>query len=274
VRTEDIAKFGQLYLQKGAWNGKQLLPAEWVAMATAKQTSNGSNPNSDWNQGYGFQFWRCRHNAYRGDGAFGQYCLVMPEQDGVVAITSGVKDMQAVLNVVWDKLLPALQSQELPVNSASSQELKGKLAHLEVRPAEGSAASPMASKVTNRKFVFSANEQKLENLALAFSDSGKTLTLTARMDSKDVAVPCGYHEWKKSRGPLFGGRLAQSPDEAMAGTFAWPRDDTCVLKLCAYETPFHIMLTMKFDGDQVTWDYETNVAFGAAKRPQLIGRAE
>jgi len=95
VRTEDIAKFGQLYLQKGRWNGKQLLPSDWVETATAKQASNGSNPKSDWNQGYGFQFWRCRHNAFRGDGAFGQYCLVMPDQDAVVAITSGVKDMQA-----------------------------------------------------------------------------------------------------------------------------------------------------------------------------------
>ena len=73
VRTEDIAKFGQLYLQHGSWQGKQLLPAEWVAMATARQTSNGSNPDSDWNQGYGFQFWRCRHGAFRGDGAFGQF---------------------------------------------------------------------------------------------------------------------------------------------------------------------------------------------------------
>ena len=72
------------------------------------QTSNGSNPKSDWDQGYGYQFWRCRHGAYRGDGAFGQYCVVMPEQDAVIAITSGVKDMQAVLNLVWDKLLPAM----------------------------------------------------------------------------------------------------------------------------------------------------------------------
>src|SRR5437773_2555584 len=143
VRTEDIAKFGQLYLQKGGWNGKQLLPTEWVAMATAKQTSNGSNPKSDWNQGYGFQFWRCRHNAFRGDGAFGQYCLLMPDQDAVVAITSGVKDMQAVLNVIWDKLLPALQSQTMPADSAASQELTHRLAHLEVRPAQGSATSPL-----------------------------------------------------------------------------------------------------------------------------------
>ena len=110
VRTEDIAKFGQLYLQKGKWDGRQLVPASWVEAATARQTSNGSNPKSDWDQGYGYQFWRCRHGAYRGDGAFGQYCIVLPEQDAVIAITAGVKDMQAVLNLVWDKLLPALKT--------------------------------------------------------------------------------------------------------------------------------------------------------------------
>src|SRR5262245_66617961 len=131
-------------------------------MATAKQTANGSNPKSDWNQGYGFQFWRCRHKAYRGDGAFGQYCLVMPEQDAVVASTSGVKDMQAVLNVIWDKLLPAMQPQALPLNTAANQQLKDKLARLEVRPAQGSATSPLAGKILNRKYVFPSNDQNLE----------------------------------------------------------------------------------------------------------------
>jgi len=58
---------------------------------------NGSNPESDWEQGYGFQFWRSRHDLWRGDGAFGQYCIVMPGHDAVIAITSGVGDMQAVL---------------------------------------------------------------------------------------------------------------------------------------------------------------------------------
>ncbi|OYV82345.1 MAG: serine hydrolase, partial [Planctomycetia bacterium 21-64-5] len=96
IRTEDIARFGQLLLQKGQWQGKQLVPAAWVEAATARQTSNGSNPASDWDQGYGYQFWRSRHGAYRGDGAFGQYCIVLPEQDAVIAITSGVKDMQSV----------------------------------------------------------------------------------------------------------------------------------------------------------------------------------
>src|SRR3989441_2870305 len=274
VRTEDIAKFGQLYLQKGRWNDKQLLPAETVAMATSKQTSNGSNPQSDWNQGYGFQFWRCRHNAYRGDGAFGQYCVIMPEQDAVVAITSGVKDMQAVLNVIWDKLLPALQPKKLKADTAASRKLKDRLARLEVRPAQGPMTSPVAGKILNHKFAFSDNDRKIESLSLSSSNSGKTLTITARMNGKEVTIPFGYQEWKKARAPLLGGRLAQFPDEPTAGTFAWPADDTCAIKLCACETPFQTTFTLKFEGDQMTLNSEANVAFGATKQSELTGRAE
>lgn len=132
IRTEDIAKFGQLYLQKGRWNGKQLVPAAWVEQATSKQVSNGSDPSRDWDQGYGFQFWRCRHGAYRGDGAFGQFCIVLPEQDAVIAITADTKDMQAELNVVWDKLLPAFHKDTLPANAAEVEQLKVVMSKLAV----------------------------------------------------------------------------------------------------------------------------------------------
>lgn len=130
LRTEDIAKFGQLYLQKGQWNGKQLLPTWWVEQATSKQVSNGSDPQSDWEQGYGFQFWRCRHGAYRGDGKNGQFCIVLPEQDAVVAITANTRNMQAVLNIVWDKLLPAFGDQPRAENPGEQATLKSLIATL------------------------------------------------------------------------------------------------------------------------------------------------
>ena len=133
IRTEDIAKFGQLYLQKGKWNGKQIVPAAWVELATSRQMSNGSDPSKDWDQGYGFQFWRCRHNAYRGAGARGQFCVVLPEQDAVIAITSDTSDLQGELNVVWDDLLPAFQSSALPENPAEWEKLKQSLTGLKVR---------------------------------------------------------------------------------------------------------------------------------------------
>src|SRR3954470_22684218 len=142
VRTEDIARFGPLCLQRGKWQGRQLIPAEWIALATSRQVSNGSNPKSDWEQGYGFQFWRCRYGAYRGDGAFGQYCLVLPELDAVIAITSGLKDMQAVLNLTWDKLLPAMKPGTLAADEDTAKKVAGALKGLTMRlpEAKGTAA--------------------------------------------------------------------------------------------------------------------------------------
>src|SRR5215813_6338000 len=133
ARTEEIARFGQLYLQKGMWDGRRLVPAAWVEAATALQTANGSSPNSDWDQGYGYQFWRCRHGAYRGDGAFGQFCIVLPEQDAVVAITAGVRDLQGVLNLAWGKLLPAMKPSPLAADEGAAKELAGTLKGLALR---------------------------------------------------------------------------------------------------------------------------------------------
>ncbi|MDB6154437.1 MAG: flp 1, partial [Chthoniobacteraceae bacterium] len=117
---------------KGNWNGKQLVPVSWVEQATAKQVSNGSDPTKDWDQGYGFQFWRCRHGAYRGDGANGQFCIVLPEEDAVIAITADTRDMQAELNVVWDKLLPAFHPAPLPANPDEVASLMQTFGGLEV----------------------------------------------------------------------------------------------------------------------------------------------
>ena len=143
ICTEDIAKFGQLYLQKGQWNGRQLLPAKWVEEATSKLVDNSKAPSgrtSDWQQGYGFQFWRCQHNCFRGDGRDGQICLVMPEQDAVIAITAQTGQMQTELDLVWSKLLPAFKSEPLPADAAEQEKLKQATASLTAHPAPAKKA--------------------------------------------------------------------------------------------------------------------------------------
>jgi CubicO group peptidase (beta-lactamase class C family) len=140
--TEDIAKFGQLYLQKGKWNGKQLIPEKWIEQATSKQVSNDQEGHSkigiDWVQGYGFQFWRCTHNAFRGDGANGQLCIVIPDKDAVMAITADTGNFQGEMNAIWDKLYPAFQSEALPENTAGVEKLKEAVTKLEAHPAKKS----------------------------------------------------------------------------------------------------------------------------------------
>jgi len=260
VRTEDIARFGQFCLQRGMWNGKQLLPAAWIDVATSRQVSNGSNPKSDWEQGYGFQFWRCRHGAYRGDGAFGQYCVVMPEQDMVIAITSGLKDMQAVLNLIWDRLLPGIQPGALPAEAAGVAALRDRLSGLKVRTAEGAATSP-ASKPG--KYVFPANDAKLESLEFAPN------AVTIKVNGVENRVACGYQEWTRGKADY-----AAYANEPAAASGAWAGEDTYIVKQVLYETPFYLTATLRFSGDEVSCALETNVGFGGTKKPAITGKRE
>jgi hypothetical protein len=237
-------------------------------MATSRQVSNGSNPTSDWDQGYGFQFWLCRNGAFRGDGAFGQYCVVLPEQDTVIAITSGVKDMQAVLNVIWEKLLPAMKPQPImpyPVG----KNLTEKLANLMVRPADGSETSPLATKILGRKFVFPANEQKLETITVTPNVDGKSVAVVVQSASARSEFIAGHRDWKQGLGSF--GTYTNAP---AAATFAWSAEDTLIIKQCFTETPFHVTHKFRLEGDQLFYEAQRNVGFGATKQPPLVGRAE
>ena len=138
--TEAVARLGQLYLQGGVWEGRRLLSAEWVEQATRPQVANGASDSalpssSDWAQGYGFQFWMSRH-GYRGDGAFGQFCVVLPEQDVVLAMTSETNDMQAVLDAAWTHLLPAFEGAGGDA-AAADAELEHRLTNLRLPFPEG-----------------------------------------------------------------------------------------------------------------------------------------
>ena len=115
-----MAKLGQFILQKGKWDGKQLLPSAWFDAATRKQIASLpagvkkedltiKPDDSDWLQGYGYQMWVCRNNAFRADGRDGQFILILPEKDAVIVTTANISDMQAELNLIWRYLLPAFR---------------------------------------------------------------------------------------------------------------------------------------------------------------------
>lgn len=262
IRTEDIARFGQLYLQEGEWQGRRLVPAEWIEAATSRQTSNGSAPESDWDQGYGYQFWRCRHGLYRGDGAFGQYCIVLQDQDAVVAITSGTRDMQGIMNLVWDKLLPALQPQKLKADRAGHARLTDALGRLTIRPQDGSGSAGGAA--LGQPFVFPANDEKLETVALEANGDGMTLVL--KSNGVEQRVACGNRAWEKARMTY-----AAFDNQPVAVSGAWTGKAVYTVKLCFYETPFIVTGRFQFGGDQLLYDAEYNVSFGPTKKPQLAG---
>ena len=141
LTTEDVAKFGQFYLQKGVWNGERLLNEEWIDQATSKQVDTRRDASSNWGEGYGFQFWRCHYNAYRGDGAYGQFCIVAPDYNTVIVITSDSSNTAAILDKSLDLILPAMGKEPLPENPDALEGLRQ--AEKELAPREGGVKSAL-----------------------------------------------------------------------------------------------------------------------------------
>ena len=266
IKTEDIARFGQMYLQKGMWQGKRVVPAAWIAEATSAHSDNSNTQtNPDWTVGYGYQFWRCQHDCYRGDGAFGQFCVVMPEQDAVLAIISGLRDMQAVLDKVWEHLLPAMQPEALPADPHAYGELSDKRAVLSLPLPNGRVLSPKAEQWSGKTYKLESNDLKLESVAITFGDDRSTLIV--RDESGEHALRIGYGAWLRGNTGLRG-----KADEPIAACGAWMAEDAYEVRVCSYESEFCLVYRFQFTSRELQLDVEPNVSWGAATVTKITGR--
>lgn len=87
--AEDMAKLGQLYLQRGKWNGQQLVSEYWIEISTARhlKTQNGT-------YGYGYQLWmEQRPGSFEYNGMLGQNVIIYPDMDMVLVTNAGNKEM-------------------------------------------------------------------------------------------------------------------------------------------------------------------------------------
>jgi hypothetical protein len=261
IRTEDLAAFGQLYLQKGLWGGEHVIPEEWVTQATSWQVPNGDPAEpSDWSQGYGFQFWQCRNGAYRGDGAFGQYCLVMPEQDAVLVMTGGLADMQVPLDLVWKHLLPALSGRDPLVLTT----LDTHLTDLRLTPQQGSATSPLAEAVCGRVYELPGGGE----LSLQDHQIAPVLRWQLGEVSRKLYVPFG--EWAAGATTPY-----DHSSSVVVASGAWTTVRTFVAMLWFYESPFSNTVSLDSDetGETVTLDIRQNVSFDDTRLEHAVGRA-
>src|SRR5215204_4028610 len=285
VTTEDIAKFGQLYLQKGIWKGKRIIPEKWVAEATSFQVDNaspnGKDENSDWQQGYGYQFWRCRHNLYRGDGAMGQYCVVMPEHDAVVAITSETANMQTIMDEVWTHILGGLKPSSLPANQQALSSLKQKLGSLTLLPATVIGTSPVVTSVSGKTFILDKNTLNASSVALTFTKDSCLFSL--KDETGEHTVRCGLHQWIKSETVMPGAppNLVYGPPKTptkakVAGSGIWKDPNTFEITLLYFETPHSDVVTCHFQNNSIEVGFKNSISMKSPNfqeaRPVLKGR--
>lgn len=264
IKTEDIAKFGQLYLLKGLWEGKRILTENWVDEATTSHISNGTAEDSDWAQGYCYQFWRCRNNAYRGDGAFGQYCVVMPEQDAVLAITSGLDDMQAVLNLIWEHILPSMNTSVLADEESTQKALEQKLSSLKLYPPKGQSSTNTSERISDKLYKLEENNHGIQSLSLGFNNDSCSFRILH--NSGDQELTCGIENWTEGITSIFGG------PSAVAASGTWCSENTFIITCQLIETPFCYTIKFNFDEEALTSTLSVNVSFDNKELQALHGR--
>lgn len=247
LQTDAIARLGQLYLQDGVWNGGQLLPAGWVAQASSVQVDNPREPNPDWRQGYGFQFWRCRHNGFRGDGAYGQFCVVLPDQDAVVAITAATGDMQAILDAAWAELVPNYDAEALHETADTSLTDRLGALHLATIGGAQTVSSEGPWTVTDE-----SDGASIRSLTISDGSTGSGWTLSVSDGDADYQAACGFAEWRTHETTVADGAPFTT-----AACGAWTDAHTFTAELAMINTPHRLTAICNVDAGTLTTAWRT-----------------
>lgn len=238
LATEAIARFGQLYLQQGIWDDQQLLPPGWVEEATRVHITTEHKETVDWQQGYGFQFWRARH-GYRGDGAYGQFCIILPEQQSVIAITSATEDMQAVLDAAWTHLLPAMQESTIAPDPEAQGRLTATLAGLSlptITDAVPTAEVDLALQYLPAADWPDGTFPAVDAITVARNDARWSLRLTVA--TSDHLLPCGSGSWADSVTPI-----SAALGERVRATGGWTSPSTFTAEVSFARSPHRLLIS-------------------------------
>ena len=250
VSCDDIAKLGLLYLHGGVWNGVRLLSEQWVKTATSPISDNSCNGTPDWCAGYGYQFWVNAREGFRGDGAFGQLCVVLPEHDMVFALQTELGDMQREMDALME-LAEHLHDSD---GEAISVQL----------PDYTPARSPQ--KTTGMERIWYA----LEKNTMSFT--GLTMTYDTEADEMRVVFSDGVDQFAICAGDgfyaestvyaatlkpkLVGLMHTDIPERCRMAAAYEAKDGELLLRVRFLNCPHRMEITIAADGDGVRIHFE------------------
>jgi CubicO group peptidase (beta-lactamase class C family) len=279
LTTRQISRFGQFLLQKGMWEGRQLLPASWIEEASGIRISSAGpddkadTPANEWNGGYGYQFWKCLDGSYRADGAFGQICVVSEKHDVVLAFNSGMNDVGQALGLVWEHIWPGLSDSALPENPESLALLLDKLGSLAIAGPKGDISPDAARRWQARlpeRVSYSMEENALHISQMDLAVSGNVVTLEALGPKGHFTVKGAFGRWEPGTVNFFIG-IAEAPGDEGAGFVSESGDGILQVQVQQLCGPASALLSIRLDGDRLLVGGKMNATFGPADLPMLEG---
>ena len=270
IQPESLAKFGQLILNEGRWEGKQLVPAEWIREMCKKHRETGREV-------YGYHIWHFggHDGAVRADGALGQYVISVLDKDMVVVMTEATlgngRDQR---RLIWDVLLPHIQDEPLPANKKDYQKLLKKQEGYKLAEVKGKASSAFASNWENKTIELGKNTFGWKSLKLNFGKKEVTMTVT-ETNGNSYELPFGYQQWMTttfdsyppySITPIDRFKGLEGPYYA-SGSYAWISKEELQLKVHYVNWVSALEITFRLDENG---EVELNVQTNYIKKPYSI----
>ncbi len=187
LHPRDMAKLGQLFLQRGRWGDRQIVPEAWLSAATSahvEETGNGDH--------YGYYWWVPGEKfpgVFEAIGRGGQRITVWPARDLVLVFTGGGFDPGDLAPFI----LKAIKSdQPAPANPAAYHQLQERIAAAAKAPTPRAVEAPpaVAARVSGKTFKFSPNGLELSALTFAF-EAATEAKAELRWAAERVRIPIG-----------------------------------------------------------------------------------
>ncbi len=268
--TEDNLRLMKLYADGGVWEGERILAEDYVRLAVSNQNDSASeravNPPAEDNfVGYGFQIWMCRpQGVYRADGAMGQFTIVFPERDMLLAITENASGStggtmpQKVLDTIWafEQLLPAAEMEALPVDEAASAHLHRRMSMLALPCPQRSPESAMQAAIDGVSYrisegYFSLTEQGMSRFMTGAPLPPGIQTLRFEFGSNRCTL---CTDSVRLVAAMDGSRcenvLDMTPSTVLCSG-CWEREDCFVLTMRWVETCNEKRFAFRFCGDEL-----------------------
>lgn len=269
LHTEDLARIGQLVLQKGRWGNRQIVSSEYIEEAGKFQiTTNNEGKTedelNDGEKGYGYQFWRGSHNSFRMDGMGGQLVIIMPDHDAVVVLTSNVRSSQVEMDQIWKHLVPAMKEEKLTANPDLNQKLNETLAPLTRMPdLETNIPSELDDAISGKKISMNENRMGIKSISFLFADNKCRISIEKESDETNIVAGIGEWEYSLSKaaslsssgmGGLSYQRLSNEVNRDM-------RDMKQVASTVGVKGENTLVLTARFVEENLgaeAWEFEFN----------------
>lgn len=257
-KPTDLLKTAMFVMNKGAWNGEQLLNKEYVEKATSKLIdTNSFGRETNESQGYGYQFWRCYDNSFFFNGMGAQLGICVPDKDMIMIYNSDNQGngyaKEIIIKNFFEKIVR--EAEDTEIANSGYEELTEYVKDLELYKAKGNVTSETASKINGKTYKMYDNPMGITEMRITFTGNKGELYYVNKQGEKTIPFGMCYNEFSHFPEQGYSDVIGTKKGDRLykcAASGAWVDDNKLFIKVQIIDTYFgNLNINLGFKDDKI-----------------------